>query len=118
MKLMLCYRCMDVKKFQIPGYEIWCECKRSKGLLKDHLNVEISGPCVVLGITSLSLKYAFQVNEIDPREGVQLNAFIISDEVDAVTRITHDGQRAKYDEASHKADIERQLGIGEGEGLH
>ena len=113
MKLMMCIRCWDVVKFQFPGHDIWCECKRSRGHLHDHIRVSVWGPSIILGINNLDLKYSLQIKEIDKRCGVSVHSFIVSDDSPSITRETYDGQRSNYDEASHKANIERQLGIGE-----
>ncbi len=112
MKAMLCMRCWDLVKFQYPEHYIWCECKRTMGFLHDHVNISVWGPSVVMGINNLSLKYALQIEEIDPRSGVPVHAFIISEDADSITRETHDSQRKFYDEAQHRKYSPR-FGIGE-----
>jgi len=112
MKLLLCMRCWDIVKFQYAEATIWCECKRSKGYLHDHVNVSVWGPCVVMGINNISLKYALQVEEIDPRSGVPLHSFLISDDAQSITRETYDGQRSNYNEQTHR-DSSPRFGIGE-----
>lgn len=96
MKLLLCLQCYDIVKLHYIGSEHWCSCKRCYGVLEDHLRVSVYGPCVVLGISNLSLRYALSINDIDPREGVPFNAFIISDDSTSITRHTFDEQTSKY----------------------
>lgn len=116
MKLLMCLHCNDIVKFHYIGNEHWCSCKRCYGILEDHIRIRVFGPCVVLGISNLSLKYALSVNDIDPREGVAINAFIISDDAESIIRETHSDQldmfyaRIESEEVSSKTKKCRECG--------
>jgi hypothetical protein len=66
-----------------------------------------------MGINNISLKYALSITNIDPRSGVPISAFVISDDAPSITRETHQSQRRNYDEDKHR-EHSPYFGIGEG----
>lgn len=89
MKLLFCQSCYDVIALCFEHRE--CLCKRSSGHYKDKLNVEVSGPCLVLGFSNPSLLSAVSDQLVDgdrnDNQGRTFEAFILPNECSSVERV-------------------------------
>ena len=61
MKLLLCTKCGDL--FKLHSRKKKCSCKICSGKYMDEINVEVSGPCLVLGVDNNEIIRAIHVKE-------------------------------------------------------
>jgi hypothetical protein len=70
-----------------------CDCSKSKGRYTSDLSIEISGPCVPLGINNHSFAEAYslqkrnEMNEPTVTLGEEFKAFFIPENNDKIKRI-------------------------------
>lgn len=53
MKLLYCRACQDIQRLHHTAELRACQCGRSRGRYRNSRAVEVSGPCIVLGMPSL-----------------------------------------------------------------
>lgn len=87
MKLLFCQACRDV--VQLHSEDRSCICGGSHGRYVDEINVEYSGPCVVLGILNRSLidAVAKSRQDPDPYTGKGFTAFVIAENCERLKRV-------------------------------
>lgn len=91
MKLLFCRECGDVRKLHMDRQMHACSCGASAGRYVDHLNAEVSGPCLALGINNSSLRLALTNHQRSPRIdglGHRIEAFIIPETAPTLRRLT------------------------------
>jgi len=80
MKLLYCEKCGDVFSLR-SGRVNDCYCCESKGRYIDNRKVEVTGPCIVLGIPWESLR-----KTIERKNGKNIKTFIIREPNKTITR--------------------------------
>lgn len=86
MKLLYCKRCGDVVQLQLVGRT--CTCGDSRGKYIDIVNVQISGPCLVLGFTNEDFTAAVRHPRLkEGGMGVEFLAFVIPESAISVERV-------------------------------
>ena len=79
MKLILCLKCCDIRRF---GNQEWatCQCGKSAGkYLDDGWHSEVKGPCLAIGMRNDDLIPILKHPERAKREGPNLKAFVINE---------------------------------------
>ena len=87
MKLIYCITCEDLVKLQ--PHKRYCQCASSSGryLDNDTNEVEVSGPCRVLGIQQGTTRAMVDLAATDPKAGGIISLFILPEIAKTVKRV-------------------------------
>lgn len=92
MKLLLCQECKDIFKLRFSETK-YCHCKKSSGKYIDTVNVEIQGPCTLIGFPNIKFHASHMIHVLGKDDsGIQekatpFEAFFIPDTAESVKRL-------------------------------